>query len=329
MINIRPVDKLANDSIFDCDSDSKLHEYKDILEKITSSLNQFGLTKNQIKIYLCLIKYGPQTAPSVFKFLKMPRTETYHLLNSLQQIGIVESIVDHPITFVGVPFNKTLQILIDSEKERIHELEAEKDELEKLWDQIPNFFKMPEESREDKLQILVSQNNIVSKIKQMLQSVKNEVLVFGSEKDFLRLYHAEILDILHDLKITVKFITSCSDNSMKIFNEFNKKQIKQIPNNATNNLCFIIKDDSEVIFNLNNVGSNKEMLAIWTNSASIHNSLKQLFELNWTNSYVVAPIQGVPKSPDFDFMMKEIKQERLIMKELDKQLNIVLRKKKT
>jgi len=227
----------------------------------------------------------------------MPRTETYHLLNSLQEIGIVVSIVDHPITFVSVPFNKTLQILINSEKERIRELESEQDELQKLWNKIPDFVSMPDEIHKDKLQILLSQNNIINKIKQMLQEAKNEVFVFGSEKDYLKLYHADVLDLLHDSKIPVKFITSCSDNSMNIFDEFNKKQIKQIPDDATNNLCFIIKDDAEVIFNLNNNGTNKEMRAIWTNSVSIYNSLKKLFELNWTNSYVVVPTQGVPAPP--------------------------------
>jgi len=71
------------------------------------------------------------------------------------------------------------------------------------------------------------------------------------------------------------------------------------------------------------------MRAIWTNSASIYNSLKQLFELNWTNSYVVAPAQVIPETSDYDFALREIKQERLIMKELDKQLNKFLRKNKT
>jgi len=71
-------------SIFTDDPDSFVNEYKESLEKIQLQLSSFGLSSNQCKIFIFLGKYGSRTAPDVSKVLKLPRTETYKLLATLQ-----------------------------------------------------------------------------------------------------------------------------------------------------------------------------------------------------------------------------------------------------
>ena len=69
--------------------DSKLYEYKLGIERITEDLIKFGLTKSQAKVFIYLGKYGSKTSPQVCKDLKLPRTETYNILNILTNRGIV------------------------------------------------------------------------------------------------------------------------------------------------------------------------------------------------------------------------------------------------
>ena len=76
-------------SLFDNESDTAMYKHKLTLEKIKNELINFGLTKSQAKVFIYLGKYGSKTASEIAKALQLPRTETYHLVNSLQNIGLV------------------------------------------------------------------------------------------------------------------------------------------------------------------------------------------------------------------------------------------------
>jgi len=78
-------------SVFDSTPDSQMYEYKQTVEKVQKELLKYGLTSNQSKVFIYLGKYGSKTAPQVCKALKLPRTETYHLLSALQNKGIVSA----------------------------------------------------------------------------------------------------------------------------------------------------------------------------------------------------------------------------------------------
>src|SRR5579864_9471467 len=110
-------------SIFDADSGSVRYEQKVTCDKLKDELAKFGLTSNQSKVYIYLGKYGSKTAPEVCKSLKLPRTETYHLLTSLQNKGVVSATFQHPIRFSAVPLDKAIWVLVNAEKERVNTLE--------------------------------------------------------------------------------------------------------------------------------------------------------------------------------------------------------------
>ncbi len=126
-------------SIFDSTPDSQIYEYKLSVEKVQAELSQYGLTANQSKVFIFLGKYGAKTAPEVCKALKLPRTETYHLLSALQNKGIVSATFQHPIQFTALPLTKAIWILVNSEKERIKTLEQMEKGLSELWANIPIF----------------------------------------------------------------------------------------------------------------------------------------------------------------------------------------------
>ena len=83
-------------------------KHTESIEKINKILLQYGLTPNQSKVYLHLTKAGEKTASEISKNLKIPRTETYHLLNSLEQKGIIYSIFGKPSRFNSIPITLSL-----------------------------------------------------------------------------------------------------------------------------------------------------------------------------------------------------------------------------
>lgn len=246
-------------------------------EKIQSELEKFGLTTNQSKVYMFLGKYGIKTASEINQALKIPRTETYHILSTLQSKGIVSAMFGHPVKFTAIEITNAMTQIINSEKQKIRKLENQKISLIKLWETIPVGSK--EKNIEEKFQMLQGENQINSKINEMVNT-QEEVLIIGNEKDFANFYHANILDSVEKLKKFRMLITAIK--TIHVYENINKNNIKVMSEQITDDLCFVIKD-SEVLFYLKN-NSKKESTAMWTNSSAMNYSKKLLFEELWGKS---------------------------------------------
>ena len=271
-------------SIFDADLGTLRYEQKIACDKLKDELSKFGLTSNQSKVYIYLGKYGSKTAPEVCRALKMPRTETYHLLTTLQNKGMVSATFQHPTKFSAEPLNKAIWVLVNAEKERVNSLENQENEVRKLWDSIPEFNSIPEH-RDEKFQMLEGINQINSKIKEMIKNTKSEFFILGAEKDFLKFYHANHLESFENSKINFRLLSSISENALYIFDGIDKSKIKKIPSGVHDNLCFIIKDNKEIIHFIKNANqTSQQMNAMWTDSETLVYSMKTLFDIFWSTS---------------------------------------------
>ena len=276
-------DEEAQITIFDVSSDSTLAEHRLTLDKLREDLSKFGLTSNQAKVYIFLGKYGSKTAPEVCKALKLPRTETYHLLTTLQNKGIVAATFQHPIRFSALPLKKAVWVLVNSEKERVNTLEKQEKSITELWNTIPEFTTTTE-AKENRFQMLQGSNQVNSKIREMVTNSTSEFSILGSEKDYLKFYHSDFFEPLSKSTIDYKFLTSSSDRSMYIFDEIDRNKVKRMSKEIRENLCFVIKDNEELIFFIKNASQTSEVTAIWTDSESMIYSMKVLFEAIWSKS---------------------------------------------
>ncbi|HSB57872.1 MAG TPA: helix-turn-helix domain-containing protein [Nitrosopumilaceae archaeon] len=269
---------------FDSTPDSGMYDYKMSLEKLKDELSKFGLTANQSKVYIFLGKYGSKTAPEACRALKIPRTETYHLLTTLQNKGIVSATFEHPIRFSALPLDRAVWVLVNAEKERVKSLEKQEKNIVELWNGIPDFKTGPAEEKEDKFQMLQGINQINSKIHEMITKPSEEILILGSEKDFLRFYHSDFLAPLNEVESEVKILTSCSEKTLYIFEEANRTDIKLMPSDITDEICFIIRDDELIFFMKNANQSTQNAMAMWTDSTAMVQSMRLLFNSVWPKS---------------------------------------------
>jgi sugar-specific transcriptional regulator TrmB len=255
-------------------------------EEVQDALVTFGLTPNQSKVFFYLGKIGAKTASDIAKAVNIPRSETYHLLTALQNKGIVESSFQHPIQFTALSIKNALNLLISTETERLNKLKKSGPELEEMWGKIPGATLNEDEESEEKFKVLQGGNQVNSKIFDMILNAKNECRILGSEKDFTKFYHANFLDALEEQKIDYKLLTPISKKSKTIFEGIDKSKVKDLCSSIKENLCFLIKDDDEVLFFIKNEGNNKEMRAIWTNSETIIYSKALLFNNLWSRTSI-------------------------------------------
>ena len=180
--------------------------------------------------------------------------------------------------------SKAVNILISTETERLNKLKKSGPELEEIWGKIPGATSTIEEEGEEKFKVLQGGNQVNSKIFYRILNAKEECRILGSEKDFMKFYHANFLDALEEREIDYKLLTPITKKSKYIFEGIDKSKIKQLCSSIKENLCFLIKDDEEVLFFIKNEGNNKEMRAIWTNSETIIYSKALLFDNIWSKT---------------------------------------------
>lgn len=260
-------------------------DYEALVEKLKTELSKFGLTANQSKVFLFLEKSGPNTATQVSKALKIPRTETYHLLSNLQNRGIVLASFQHPIKFAGLPLNKAIAVLINAEKERVKQLESQEKSLVELWSLIPGYEIKQDSVKDGKFQMLQGMNQMSSKVGDMIENAKKSIQILASEKDFMKFYHSGFLEKIEGAKAEAQLISSSSKDTPYIFNGKLKDKAKKMPLRIREELCFIIKDEDELLLFMTSPSKPaQEIFAMWTDSVSMVYTLKLLFSYIWSNS---------------------------------------------
>ncbi|MDH3677002.1 MAG: TrmB family transcriptional regulator [Nitrosopumilus sp.] len=299
------------------------NDHKESMKKINENLVQYGLTPNQSKVYLYLTKTGEKTASAISKNLNIPRTESYHLLNSLEQKGIIFSIFGKPTKFNSVSINDALTIIIDNEKKRLLDLELKKEKILTLWETVPKYVDDSENVDGNKFQILQGRNSILVKIERMVKSAKIDVMVLGSDSNFIKFYHTEFVNLLKTTKAELQVLTTYSKKGQFALDGIPLNTIKKLDENNRHNFSFIIKDENEVVFFINSGSS--ELMAIWTDSKSFVSTLKSLFKLIWRKSaFVLEKENKFTKNmaEDYEHRLREIEQEKVILDYLKQNLMV-------
>lgn len=302
----------------------KMFEIDSPINELNRLLVKYDLTANQAKVYLYLSKMGVKTASEISKSLKIPRTETYHLLSILQQKGIIFSVFGKPTKFNAVGIDESIAILVNNEKNRINELETGKEVIIKLWKLIPKYIGVKEKTDENKFQTLQGRNSILVKLEQIIKESTENIFVLGTESDFKKFYHTSFTDLLKKTKSDLKILTDYSNKGMHIFEDISLKKIKNLDDKSREDFCFIIKDDSEVIFFMNS-GDLKDMMAIWTDSKTFVTTLRSLFSLIWKKAHYAdeSTAESILGSEiTYEHRLREIEQEKIILNYLQKNFKL-------
>jgi sugar-specific transcriptional regulator TrmB len=281
------IDNNIQIGVFVPEEDSNLNEHQMRLEKIKNELLKYGLTPNQAKVFIYLGKHGSKSGPEVSKSLNIIRTEAYQILHALEGKGIITAKFSSPTKYVALPFEQAISALINTEKEKINTLAREEGNLTELWKKIPASTVETNEIENERLQMLEGAAPIYSKIKNMIKNAEKRIIILGSEKDIARFHYADIFEMISNSLTDVRIILSPSTALPNFLDRFDKKKIRLMSVVKDNNRCFIIKDNDEAILFLRNATHNSDnVFAIWSNSKSLTDSIRTLFDYSWASSKI-------------------------------------------
>jgi sugar-specific transcriptional regulator TrmB len=276
--------ELLEKSIFDIDREgegssvSVSSQETGALESITAELSRFGLNRSEIRVYLHLARTGPARASQISSSLSIPRTEVYHILNSLQERGMVKVTFERPVRFVAEDFMPCYDNLVEAEREKILEAEKRRQHLSQVWDSLAKG--IAEDAPKETFQVLTGANRVYSKLRSLIGRAETELLVSCSKEDLVRFYHLDLIDENSlQRKARVKIVSEFQNNLAELIG-LRKDQIKDRDGESLP--CFLIIDSTDLVFFVRHTGVRKDdVCAIWSNYPAMVEATKLLFNMLW------------------------------------------------
>jgi len=255
------------------------------IEIIEKALRGLGLSKNEVKVYVYLARTGEHKASEISEALSLHRTETYRILRDLEKRGLVSSVFEKPLKFIATPFEKALDILIETKKMKLNMLEKRRQNLIDIWLSLPKPEIEPE--RREVFQILEGEEQISLKADEILGKAGKEISAFISENDIANFYHSGLLDKLEKASrkgVSVQLLTDYSPKTCFFVEKTKLKKAKYSKLNAEDIPTFIIADNEQLLLLIRKENGKKKVAALWTNYDAFIKTMKTLFNELWNNN---------------------------------------------
>ena len=239
----------------------------------------FNLNIYETKVWLALLSKGVASAREVAEISGVPRSRTYDVLESLEKRGYAITKIGKPVKYISVKPTEVLEKLksntMQEAQERVKTLVSMKDTPEYVeLEQLHNSGIAPIKSHEI-TGSLKGRSNILSRLRELLENSKDEVLICTSASDFEDKSRV-LLPTLEKLsKSNIKVRVALSGDAEKIKKISAKWNLKIKPTDSSARL--FIADKKEVLFMVTPEHAEEEM-GVWLNSEFFTQSITHIID---------------------------------------------------
>jgi len=250
----------------------------------TDLLLGLGLSLNQARVYLTVLKLEKATVGQISKFSKVRREDVYRILPSLEKMGLVERLLGKPAQIQATPIADALNLLVAEEKNKSEErLTGMLSSVQRL---SLNDWRQPSLGK-DSIYILIAEKKaILAKTSVLIRDSKKEVALIADKGRILPTlsqFSDECrLAIKKGAQVRLIFEGDAPENSLK---EKVKKLIDgesvhvKFHREALNH--FIMSDDKEAMITTSKESGLGESPSLWTNNSNLLGVLRTSFESDW------------------------------------------------
>jgi len=261
------------------------------LDEISEDLSDFGLTGNQAKVYLTLVKLGVASTSQLARSSKVRREEVYRLMPKLQQLGLVEKILGKPIKYKSVPPRKGLAILLEHEREGAKEkIAVLTEKRSRLLKQLKSVRAKRTVEEEPRFVLISDRKQALSKMVMMIRSAKREIDVVTSEYGLRYGYTIYADSVMKAIRkgVKVRFLSEINEVDefmLKILNEIklhgNFVEMRHADNLTSS---ILIADNLGVFVGIPLKPTMKKHADLWTDSPAYVDAMKSFFDRIWQDS---------------------------------------------
>ena len=257
---------------------------------LKTTLEKFGVTKQETEVYLFLARRWALKSGQISKQMRKNKGQTYRLLTSLQEKGLVETTLEYPTRYVAVPLEKVLDLVIYSKHEEASLIEKSKNDLLEDWS---NISKIDLQSQLEKFTVIEGTQKIAYKISQMIKETNHQLAAILTVTDLLRgeqlgFFDLEKTDNNVQSKNQFCFLTEVSSQNLKAARLLETRLSDRIKIKAKNPELslttfprLVIMDNKELVFFITK--ADKES-CLCTNCKSLIQAFSNVFDSLWLNS---------------------------------------------
>jgi sugar-specific transcriptional regulator TrmB len=263
----------------------------DLLE----ALVELGLTNSEAKVYLATARLGAATATEIAAVAEKERSNAHHLLQRLEQLGLVATTLDSPMKFKPIEPRDAIDHLFELQTVRFKKLEEMKSST--LTSLAPAAIGTP--PNKETFSVVRGRVRTYLRVIGSVTTCESNVSLLMSSNGLIRLSRFRNFVQLMGEKAEagVKFrvvteITKSNAEYARIMGEM--AEVRHVRNQTTNASVYDMKVGS-VALSINDALEEDiaEHVALWSNGASFVKMLESLFDSAW---FLAAPAGPTMKS---------------------------------
>jgi len=247
------------------------------------TLIQLGLTPNQSKLYLSLLRAGKSTGRTLSKETSFARQEVYRILEGLHERGLVEKILNTPTEFKAVKIQESISILM---LEKTRELEQTKERIQSLIDE---YSPMEEVTPEKEYRfLLIPPKRLVNETRErMLENSKKSIQLITTKRRFIQgiSHFFEIYERSLQRNVDAKIIVntcektdSIGTNKLQLLERYPNFSLRAVAQSKSN---ILIIDKSEAMITLHPKVDLGASPVLWTNHPELVAVFQDYFQSIW------------------------------------------------
>ncbi len=226
-------------------------------EEVLDQLKTLGLNSYQRKLWTALLSNGTCTAGELSDISDVPRSRTYDVLESLEDLGLVRIQTGKPMKYTPVEPEEALERLKKKHEEKFEEMKNKIDRLKdnKTFSELDRLYREGVESTDpgEISGALRGRNQLMQQMETMFRNSQERIHLMTSEDGLKEIYNSHINHLRDasergvDVKIAAPHSKESSDILEKI-SEF--AEVRRIPENQSSIGRFSIVDGNEFTFAL-------------------------------------------------------------------------------
>ena len=275
------------------------HDTHNVNDGLLSLMVELGLTSSEAKVYLAATNLGTATTTEIAVAAAKERSNTYHLLERLERLGLVEATLDSPTRFKPVELGEALDHLFSLESVRFHKLdEKRKSMLASLSSSDLGVARDAET-----YSVIKGRARTYLRMVESMTACKKEVSFLLSANGVTRLKRfgnfMQVMKQKSAAGVQFRVITEITKSNVEDIRAFAKlAEVRHVRNQSTNASVYDSKVGSVALVINDNLDEDvTEHVALWTNGGSFVRMLTNFFESVW---FVAAPTSPTMKSLGLD-----------------------------
>jgi len=255
-----------------------------VSEKAKRAMRELGLTNYEAQAYTSLLELGPMPAGRISQSARVPYSKIYEVLGSLESKGWIEMERGRPSKY----YPKSPSVALDAIKLRIEDTFS-RNESQILSELQPIYEKKEVHERPD-IWIVRGQYNVLSKIQEMLERFRKEILIAVPEIP-VQATKILLVTLTHlrerGVKISLMTTRAVNTDTLRDFLGIGEIRVRDQMFGGG-----IVSDSKEVMLVLAGRVEEAVALAIWADHPGLARFARNYFEYLWNDATDIISSDG-------------------------------------